>query len=130
MPPVVSRVEVKTIGCPAVPRALIAPLVNVRFLPASNEITTPASMVSIAPFVTDTSAVIWYGLLANDHMVLADIAPDTLVAASVPWVMLIPNMTVSNSAFPVLLISRTKMTREKKMREKMTRGELVLSRCA
>ena len=33
--PVVSRLEVKVMGWPAVPRALIAPLVTVRFLPAS-----------------------------------------------------------------------------------------------
>jgi hypothetical protein len=105
MPAVISGVEVKMIGWPAVPRALSVPLLIVRLVPASNAITTPGSMVRVDPFAMETSAVTWYGLSANDQVVLVLMIPDTLVAACVTCIITIKAMTVSNNALTELFIN-------------------------
>jgi hypothetical protein len=74
-----SAVDVKVIGCPAVPTADNDPFTtssrNVEF-PCT---TTPGSTVSVTPDATVTFPVITYGLFANVHVVLDEIVPDTFV---------------------------------------------------
>lgn len=102
--PAWSRLEVKMMGWPAVPRATNAPLARVRLIAVSKVTTTPDSIVSVAPFSIEMSAVAWYGLCANVQTVLVLITPDTIVAACVVCTMLRYAVTISSRLIAVLII--------------------------
>ena len=79
--PETSRTEVKLTLSVAVPTATRAPEITRSEVANEKRTVVPASIVSVAPLCTDTSAVTTNGLSAFFQSVLPVIAPDTLVSA-------------------------------------------------
>jgi hypothetical protein len=78
-PGALSDVDVNVIGAPAVPTAESDPFTVSTRVVEFPFTTTPGSIVSVTPEVTDTFPVITNGLSATAQVVFDEIVPDTFV---------------------------------------------------